>query len=303
MSVTIKGQTPREYDQFFTTDQIAKSCVDILQGELLFPISKFDVVLEPSCGQGAFVKALPSDNLIYMDIDAADDNIQNDFLTTDVMNLQRCLHSLQSTPRQTCLTVGNPPFGKNSTVAIQFFNRATLFSDVIAFIVPKTFCKSSTKDRLDRAFFLIKETEIKPDSFIFAGKITNVPCVFQIWCHHASVSMVHTNIKLPDDKLRELTRRLSDTDDFKFVKVNESPDLIIRRVGVLAGRIYTTDLHKWITPNHYFIQVRDRDRVAEITQRLISLNLESLPSKFAVAGMPSISITELCMEYNKKYKN
>ena len=39
------------------------------------------------------------------------------------------------------LIVGNPPYGKNCSTAINFFNHAVTISDFIAFIIPKTFRK------------------------------------------------------------------------------------------------------------------------------------------------------------------
>ena len=36
-----------------------------------------------------------------------------------------------------------PPFGKVSSLAIRFFNKCAQFSDVIAFIIPRTFNKVS----------------------------------------------------------------------------------------------------------------------------------------------------------------
>lgn len=314
MSVRIKGETPREHDQFFSKDETAAACVAVLKSELVSSLDAFDMVLEPSCGEGAFVRAVTHPNLLYMDIDAADDFIRRDFLMSSGVP-QRYFHTSKKrkagadagessdlSKRSTCLTIGNPPFGKNSSKAIDFFNKAALFSDVIAFVLPKTFCKISVQDKLDREFFLVKEAPIADNAFTFKGESTTVPCVFQVWVHHAAVSRVKTPPLIPMGSLRLISPRVTQTADFTFVKVGDAPDLIIRRVGVLAGKIYTTDLHRWTTTNHYFIRVTDRTRVSAVTQQLIDLDLEKLPAKYATAGMPSISISELCAAYNECYK-
>jgi predicted RNA methylase len=313
MDILVLGESPRMHDQFFTNAQTARECVAILEAELAIPLQKFDVILEPSCGEGAFLKALTTismANLIYMDIDAADSSIRKDFLTAEVLP-KKYSHIAKkrpfvgpsaSTRTGTCLTIGNPPFGKNASTALAFFNRAALFSDVIAFILPKTFCKNSMKDRMCREFFLLRETPLEGERFTFEGRSTAVPCVFQMWFHRDSQHILMRPIHIPADRLRPISPRLTKTDDFTFVKVGDSPDAIIRRVGVLAGRVFTTELDKWITTNHYFVRVTDRTRVSEVVKNLIDLDLENLPAKYETAGMPSINTTELCMAYNERYK-
>ena len=77
------------------------------------------------------------------------------FLTSNIISDQL---QHKYTPRyKSCLTIGNPPFGKNSSLAISFFNKAAEFSDIIAFILPQTFSKDSVKNRLNLSFFLIME--------------------------------------------------------------------------------------------------------------------------------------------------
>jgi len=314
MDILVRGESPRVHDQFFTSTQTTRECVTVLENELVIPLQKFDVILEPSCGEGAFLKALPADippaRLIYMDIDAADSSLRKDFLTAEVIP-KKYAHASKKRPfagpsekgrTSTCLTIGNPPFGKNATTALAFFNRAALFSDVIAFILPKTFCKNSMKDRMSREFFLLRETPLEGERFIFEGKPAAVPCVFQVWFHRDAQQLLMRPTHVPADRLRPISPRLTQTDDFTLVKVGDSPDVIIRRVGVHAGRVFTTDLDRWITTNHYFVRVIDRSRVSEIVKNLVDLDLEHLPAKYETAGMPSINITELCMAYNERYK-
>jgi predicted RNA methylase len=299
--ISVRGKTPRNLDQFFTLDSIAQVCVSNLKSAFVSGrgLETLDFMIEPSCGTGAFVRALSgSRQLMYIDIDSTDETRRKDFLKDNIVPGE-CFHGKNK--KKAALTIGNPPFGKNSSLAIDFFNRAAEFSDIIAFIVPRTFEKESTMDKLNLNFFLVKQTPIESNGFVFSGTVTDVPCVFQIWAHVDALERFETRIKVPEGRKRLKQRRLSDTVDFEFVKVNELPDLIIRRVGVLAGRIYTTDLERWTTLNHFFIRIRDRSRVKIITTQLISLELEMLPSKYATAGMPSISKHELCEAYNKKY--
>jgi hypothetical protein len=80
----VLGETPRALDQFFTAPNVAADCVAYLNDK--FPLAAFSCVVEPSCGNMAFVNALQpycgeKDTLVYMDIDSADAEHRRDFLT------------------------------------------------------------------------------------------------------------------------------------------------------------------------------------------------------------------------------
>ena len=78
-------------------------------------------------------------------------------------------------------TIGNPPFGRQSSLAKQFIKKCATFSDSISFILPKSFKKESYQKSFPLNFHLEYETDLDKNSFIIDGKIHNVPCVFQIW--------------------------------------------------------------------------------------------------------------------------
>lgn len=279
----VVGSNPRELDQFFTKPEVALKCVELVKS---FIKIDFDMVLEPSFGNGAFLSALidvgiPKDKITFIDIDACDINHKADFLL-----------EFNPPPRDKvkCLTIGNPPFGKNSSLAISFFNRAAEFSNCIAFIVPRTFSKKSVQNRLNLSFFLIYEYILEKDGFLFNNKTYSVPCVFQIWVYS-------------DSKIREIPKKVLETRDFKFVKRSLCPDLAIRRVGVNAGMLFENELDNRSEQSHFFIRVKDKERKSEIIKNLKLLNLENTKSKFQTAGNPSISKTELCNLYIDLFNN
>ena len=112
-------------DKFYTKEQVAKKCFNFLHSQLDIPETV--IYLEPSAGAGAFIDLLP--NYIALDILPEDERIQEqDFLKFE-------------TEKSNFITIGNPPFGNRSKLAIDFFNKAATFSDVIAFIVPVSFMK------------------------------------------------------------------------------------------------------------------------------------------------------------------
>jgi hypothetical protein len=195
-----------------------------------------------------------------------------------------------------CLTVGNPPFGKNACKAIQFFNKAANFSSVIAFVVPRTFCKAGTQDRLDRHFFLAAQRPMEDDAFVYEGKAYNVPCVFQVWINML-YPWLHTASITNPLKIRPIHTKLLKTDDFTFVNCDGAPDLAMRRVGVNAGRIFTFAVSSRSSSSHLFIKITPPATLQDVLGKLTALNLESAEAKYQTAGCPSISKHDLCWLY------
>ena len=68
------------------------------------------------------------------------------------------------------LTLGNPPFGKNASLAQKFFNRSAIYSDAIAFLIPRTFRKASMINRLNRNFHCIFDETVPENQFVFEYK-------------------------------------------------------------------------------------------------------------------------------------
>ena len=66
-------------------------------------------------------------------------------------------------------------------MAKEFFQRASEFSDVIAFIVPKQFEKWSVQKDISKEFALVLNESIDPKSFTICGKEASIRCVFQVW--------------------------------------------------------------------------------------------------------------------------
>ncbi|HCT55377.1 MAG TPA: hypothetical protein DF712_23270, partial [Balneola sp.] len=62
-------------DQFYTKPEVAKLCCDLMD------FSKYESVLEPSAGTGAFLDFLPSEKTNALDIDPKREDIEEgDFL-------------------------------------------------------------------------------------------------------------------------------------------------------------------------------------------------------------------------------
>jgi len=153
-------------DKFYTNPTIAERCLRSVGSR--YNWNDWGLVIEPSAGNGSFLTQIPSNAKIGLDIVPEHPDIQTqDFLTyTPPTNIGKIL------------VVGNPPFGRVSSLAIKFFNHASQWADVIAFIVPRTFRRISVQNRLSLQFHLVLDEEIPMGSFTPSMM---AKCCFQIW--------------------------------------------------------------------------------------------------------------------------
>ena len=257
-------QNAAKFDQYYTKPDLAKSCVELLASSVI--LDHYDVILEPSAGNGSFFNLLPKSKRLGLDIDP---------FHTDIVKLDYFLFQPDMT--QKYLVVGNPPFGKNSNLAVKFFNKSAQFADVIAFILPRTFRKKSIINRLDPFFQLTTETILPKDSFLFENKPYDVPCAFQIWQRHS--------------KKRSIIPIIKSHPDFSFGD-KETADFAIQRVGGRAGLIRDKAvLHNFAVQSHFFIKANNID-VLDIMRKI---DFEMV--KFDTAGNPSVSRSELIELY------
>ncbi|ETW10811.1 hypothetical protein ATO8_20189 [Roseivivax marinus] len=245
---------------------IAAACVTEVQTR--YP-DGFASIIEPSAGNGAFLAHLPK-GVFAMDIDPQGPSIVGqDFLTFDA----------SSREDGQCLIIGNPPFGKNASTAVRFFNRAAdVGADVIAFVVPRTFAKISLLNRLGLAFGLVSETPLPCPSVVIDGRPCNVPCAFQIW---ARQDVPRQRVDLPTVHA-----------DFAYCERNYS-DLAIQRVGANAGRVKTPRA-AGSPSSHYFLNATGISPDT-LHARFACIDFDSVRAN--TAGNPSIAKTELVALY------
>lgn len=255
-----------QLDQFYTTQEYARSFFDEVKKHL--DLSTFDNLIEPSAGTGSFYTLLDPSKRIGLDLDPKCDGV----LQIDFFNWVP-----PSSGKN--LTIGNPPFGKNANLAVKFFNNAAQFSDAIAFIVPKTFRKSSLTNRLDLNFIKIYDTDVPKDSFIYKDKPYDVWCCSQIWIKE------HNNQQL---RKKDHIFSLTDISDFiEITKDKNEADFGLQRVGGRAGQIRETNYKQYSALSHYFFKTKNIDSIPILKK----INFDKV--KFNTAGNPSISPSEL----------
>ncbi|WP_439570672.1 SAM-dependent methyltransferase [Sphingomonas sp.] len=243
-------------DQYYTRKDVADHFYDVFQEH--YDPANF-IMVEPSAGTGSFYKLLPPERLGY-DVEPKYPGVATaDFLTVEL-----------SCDRPVTI-IGNPPFGKNASMAVRFFNHAARQSSVIALILPRRFRKASIENRLNRNFHLVREQLVPDDAFLFRSKPYNVPAIFQIW------------ERRPEKReLRQVELRHP---DFEFV-TPDLADFVIQRVGARAGRV-----HRDFTASpssHYFI-------CGNVEQIMVQLDFSTVTGN--VAGNPSLSKSEIISIY------
>jgi len=266
-----KGLKRNTIDKYYTKTQIAELCVRLVQEHI--HISSDDVIVEPSAGNGAFIagiRALTS-NCKFYDVEPGHtDIIQQDYLRYDYSSLKNEFSKIH--------VIGNPPFGRQSSLLIKFIKKSCEFCDSVSFIVPKSFKKDSLKRSFPLNFHLLLETDVPDKSFLVDGVEHDVPCIFQIW-------QKQTTNRVVPVKLEPV--------NFTFVKKTEHPDISFRRVGVNAGTIAEQIEDKSIQ-SHYFIKFTNRNTVADTIHALSTITYDVDNT----VGPKSISKQELIATFN-----
>lgn len=276
-------------DQFYTSPIVAKKCIQILISALrddelyspVLPLSSY-LWIEPSAGNGAFVKNIPETyDKIGIDIEpglgAGANILKQDFLTWVP----------PKTNQKPVIIFGNPPFGRQSSLAKAFIAHSCSFAStsVIAFILPRSFVKPSMSCAFDAYFHCVYSSDVERNAFLLnGGEAHDVPCVFQIWQKRSVPRIV------PEKVIEK---------GFQYVKEADPRDIVIRRVGVYAGRCFdgrgAGDINSAMEYNkqtHYFIKLDEQFVVAQHIKQIVEkINAHVFPSN--TTGPRSLSKPEI----------
>jgi hypothetical protein len=263
-------------DKFYTKPSIAKKCCEEFSKYIKID-TEIDIIIEPSAGNGSFIPQIleMSSTCLFYDIEPeAELILKQDYLDLDFNNL--LIPDLYTKIH----IIGNPPFGRQSSIAIKFIKKSAEICDTIAFILPKSFKKDSMQKHFPNNFHLIYQVDLEENSFMINQKEKDVPCVFQIWQKQQTPR---------DIIIKEYPKY------FNFVKINENPDISFRRVGVNAGKIYINNFEDNSIQSHYFIKFQDNINKQTIIEKIKNI---IYPNDNTV-GPKSISKQEIIREFNK----
>jgi len=136
-------------EQYYTPTETALEIFDGIRG--IMPDFKKRVFLEPAGGTGSFINAAIAagfSTIVSYDIEPLHPKVKlGNFLE-------------QNLEISGAITATNPPFGRCNSLSIPFFNHAAKYSDLIVFIVPRSWRKWSVQNKLNRNFHLVRDDDL-----------------------------------------------------------------------------------------------------------------------------------------------
>lgn len=255
------------YYKFYTIDKTALLCYKAIKRYT--NIKKTDLIIEPSAGNGSFIKYIKklSNNYSFYDIKPEHKNI----VKKNFLKIKR----LPKNPH----IIGNPPFGNKSSLAIKFIKHsAKLNAKTISFILPISFNKPSFKKSFSNDYHLVYSKILPKYSYTYKNKLVDIKTVFQIWEKR--------------NYNRKIVKKTLPHKWYKFVK---KPDctIAIKRVGFSTGKAKKCDNNDNVNTN-WFIETKKRANKTLINK----LNKIRYNTKYNV-GAYSISKQDIIRKYNK----
>jgi hypothetical protein len=289
MAKELKEVRDEGLDKFYTITDYAKKCIDVVINHYN-DFEHFDLIVEPSAGNGSFFKQIEHPNKIGIDISPEDENITKqdffDFSPSPSLSSSSC----------SILVIGNPPFGKVSSLAIKFFNHAAKWASVIAFIIPRTFRRPSVQNKLNEMFHIIHDEDVPTKPCCFSPKMM-VKCCFQIWERKTEKrKRIHLETFHPDWTFLSF----GPTDEKGQPTPPDGADFAIRAYGGKIGDIVIEDLNRLRPKSWHWIKCNiDNIDKQSLIERFRQLDYSD---SLNTARQNSMGRGELVRLYKDKYE-
>ena len=189
----------------------------------------------------------------------------------------------------------------NSSLAVDFFYKASKFADIIAFVLPRTFRRVSLENRLPLNFIKIldKTLDYKPPSF---NPEISAKCCFQIWKRVSG-----------KEKERKINKRTIEHKDFIFLKFGDKDefnqptppkgaDFVFKAYGSNCGEIIDDkNKMKQLRPKSWH-WIKSNIDVEKLKISIIDLESEIKKISENTVRQNSIGKADFIEVYNKKVK-
>jgi hypothetical protein len=197
MEIDYSNFSITDKDQFFTKHETVNECWKLFNNKMKeLKIDKNDYTfIEPSAGDGAFLKVLPIKTIAF-DIEPKNEKI----IKQDFLEWQPKLNA-----KEKFIVFGNPPFGLRGHLALAFINHASKFADFVCFILPQLFesdGKGVPRKRVLNMNLIHSEKLITKFYQPNTEKEVEIHTIFQIWSkNHTSKTLeisheIETDIKV-----------------------------------------------------------------------------------------------------------
>ena len=173
--------------------------------------------------------------------------------------------------------IGNPPYGKNSALALKFINKGSEIADNVFFVIPRTFRKPSLINRVDSNLHLVSDETI--DESAFPDSI--ITCK-QHW-------------EVREDK-RERIETLTEHPHFQFTTVDKADFAVGRVGGGPTAKVYPNPKER-SDSSHYYV----RELVDGVMNRFVQLHSVFKESALETVGCPSLSKHDIIRLYQEAY--
>ena len=212
-------------EQYYTKPFVVDICVALSK-----EIIKTNYIIEPCAGSGEFTKKLEKHYSVKSyDLEPIVDGIEErnwfDVSKEDI--------------KEEFSIITNPPFGRMNKLSVDFFNHAAdLGAKYIAFLIPVSWYKWTTQNRLDPNYHLVSHM-VLPNDILFYGDSVDpdrkniLKCCFQIWERQDKPREKHV---VDDPKL--LTRCSPEDADIEFVHQGGSAGKVNREFGSINKNGY-----------------------------------------------------------------
>jgi len=111
-----KGLNRNTIDKYYTKDIVVELCLNIVKKYI--QINPDELIIEPSAGNGSFITGIKSitSNFKFYDLEPDNDEIiKQDYLLYDYEIIKETFSKIH--------IIGNPPFGRQSSLAIKFIKK------------------------------------------------------------------------------------------------------------------------------------------------------------------------------------
>lgn len=267
-------------EQYYTNPNVVDLCLEEVQKHIDL---EDKIILEPAGGTGEFIEGfrrigISDAHVVSYDIEPKHELVkEGNYL------------EVEQFPSNNMVAITNPPFGRMSSLAVQFFIHGSKHCDYICYLIPKSWRKWTMLNRLPKNFHLVSDISLPKDCFYVPGEESKkgvLETVFQIWEKREEQ---RREIKIPDNKL---VKKITVPKD-KIVKGANFSMIVF---GHSCGRcedITTPEVEAKTTTMYFKIDRQDvKDALKEIDFSEFYNN---------VAYVQALSLQEINYKLNEKF--